>query len=207
FWGLLSARGLDSRAVAGIRVAALGAATTRALAGRGIIPELSTRTFQPASIEARLREIEPVEGLRMLFPNEAPGGSPVAVGLRAAGILVDEVATFRIGLAGRADKGLAPLDVDAIVLPSSTAARAVADAAAQHGGQAITARVVAIGPRTAETTLGYGLPVHAVAGNPSVGSVVSAVSRILAGAGESRAAAGAAHVDSLADCVPVSLVK
>jgi len=80
--------------------------------------------------------------------------------------------------------------VDAIVLPSSTAARRIASDLVASPLKSPGARVIAIGPRTAETALGCGLPVHAVAGDHSVRGVVTAVASVLADGGIDRSSDG-----------------
>lgn len=189
FWKLLAERGLDARALGGVRIAALGAATGRALRHRSIVGDIETRTFMPAAVVRRMAEVADLAGARVLFPREVDGESPVAMALREAGAIVDELGIFRVlpdlhfdGVAG------SPLlDADAIVLPSSSAARLVAEAMRSgDAGVVPTARFVAIGPRTAEAALGMGLPIHAIAGDHSVQGVVGAVTQLLAPHRENR---------------------
>jgi uroporphyrinogen III methyltransferase/synthase len=183
FWVALSTKRIDARGLAGVRVAALGKATEDALSMRGITADIAARTFDPAAVAERLRQTGGVEGLRILFPREAHPASPIAGRLTSDGAVVDEIGIFRLSpdpLVGRAEE---LLDVDVVVLPSSSAARAIAAAMTDIGATNFTPRFVAIGPATAQTALACGLPIHAVAGVHSVSGVVDAVDQILSTSG------------------------
>jgi uroporphyrinogen III methyltransferase / synthase len=173
FWREVGRRGLDARCLGGIRIASLGIATTRALRRRGIVPEVTTRTFDPHTVSAMLEEAGSVAGERVLFPREAHVGSPIAHHLRTIGAHVEEVTTFAVCLAtAKADDVALPVDTEYVVLPSSTAARHLA---AGLQGRTLESRVVAIGPVTAQTALNLGFQVHAVAGDHSRKGVVAAL--------------------------------
>jgi uroporphyrinogen III methyltransferase/synthase len=179
FWTALSVRGIDARGLAGVRVAALGKATADALSNRGVTADLGARTFDSAAVADRLGEMGGVEGLRILFPREGHILSAITDRLVEDGAIIDEVEIFRVSPDHDRAGADALLDVEVIVLPSSTSARAFAGARAEIGATALTARVVAIGPATAETALACGLPVHAVAGVHTVRGVVDVVDQIL----------------------------
>lgn len=184
FWREAADRGLDSRLLGGVRVASLGLATSRALGRRGISPDLATRTYDPAEVAHRISEVTPLQGERILFPADDSLPSAIVDVLGAAGARVDRIAIFRtVPEPGRGHPD--DFAADVVVLPSSSSARYVA-AELDLGPRT---RFVAIGPRTARTALDLGLPVHAVAGEHTVGGAVRAVLEVCepaAGAGEAQ---------------------
>jgi uroporphyrinogen III methyltransferase/synthase len=184
FWALLAARGQDARALGRARIAAFGEATRRALVRRSITVDLATRTFDPETVLNRIAAITSVDGARILFPHDTGYESPIAVRLREAGARVEELGIFQV-VRDPADSLASALSgADAIVLPSSWAAHIVAEAVGadtEASMQEISARVVAIGPRTAEAARTLGLPVDAVAEGHAAPGVVEAVLRLLTG--------------------------
>jgi len=181
FWRLLSTRGLDSRSLGQVRVAALGKATIAALRRRGVAAEVAASTFDPGRVAERLQSLFPLRASRVLFP-VGVGMTPSRVSerLREVGAVVDELEVFRSEIeTSRVDARVNPLDVDLIVLPSSTAARAIADLGGRWGDPH-SARVIAIGPSTAQTALACGLPIHGVADDHNVEGVVAAARELIA---------------------------
>jgi len=154
---------MDTRNLAGIRFAGFGTVTANAIRRLGIEPDVETATFDVETVVSRLGGSSALRGARILFPREEGGESAIAVGLRASGAAVEEVPTFRVvedleggeALVEELDRG----GFDAVVLSSSVVARRVG---ATLGPAIGGARVIAIGPRTAQAALACGLPVHAV---------------------------------------------
>lgn len=174
FWDRLKDRRLDARALAGARIASFGVATTRALRKRGIEPEVAARTFDVEAVAESLAQVRLLEGARVLFPREANLPSAIANDLRERGVALDELPLFRTTL----DHGGSPEDLataDFIVLPSSFAAAALARGL---GDRKLTGKVVAIGPGTAQTALGFDLPVHEIPERATAEGVVKAVRKL-----------------------------
>lgn len=174
FWAEALERGLDARALGGVRIAAVGRATASALGRRGIVPDVRTRTFETTAIETELTSFGSLDGAAILFPREGHLASPIAVALRERGAAVQEVEFFRTVLYDALAELPADVlpEVDAVVLPSSTAARTIAEAT---GAAGLTARVVAIGPKTAAAAESHGLTVDVTAGDHTVAGVVRSV--------------------------------
>ncbi len=177
FWERLKSNGLDSRSLAGVKVASLGLATTRALRSRGIEPELATRTYQIEAVIAALGSAEGVTKEVILAPGEDDVDSPILDALEAAGAAVERVPVFT--LVEEAPRHTVPgedgAEFDVIVLPSSGSVRLAATAVRRYPH----ARIVAIGPRTAETARKLGIRVDAVAARNSVGGTARAVVRLV----------------------------
>ena len=176
FWHRLRDVRLDARALGGVRIASFGIATTRALRKRGIEPEVAARTFDVEAVAESLGEAGPLEGARVLFPREANLPSAIATDLRERGVDLDELAVFKTTL----DSGGSPEDLasaEFVVLPSSSAA---ASFARGLGDRKLSAKVVAIGPGTAQTALGLGLPVDEIPETATAEAVVKAVRKLVA---------------------------
>jgi uroporphyrinogen III methyltransferase/synthase len=170
FWQMLEARGFDARSLGKARVAGFGAATSTALRRRGIVPDLSTRTFEVDEVLSRLERVQPVTGSSILFPHgDRP--SPIAARLRAHGADVNEVRVFETRKVST-DPEEVFRDAEVLVLPSSTAATDVAEAIRSTS---FAGRVVAIGPSTAQTALARGLTVDAIAPDHTVRGIVRTV--------------------------------
>jgi uroporphyrinogen III methyltransferase/synthase len=172
------ARNLDARCVARLRIASLGAATTRALRGFGIRPDLSTRTFDETRVIEGMGGFGALSGATVLFPREGHLHSHVAASLRSSGARVIETEIFRTVAETCDEAAVAEMiaTADAVVLPSSTSAAAIA---AVLGGRHLGGDVVAIGPRTAETAAALGLDPSAIAGSHTVDGVADLILALL----------------------------
>ena len=139
--------------LAGPKVAAIGPATAEALRGRGVTPDLVPSEYVAEAILASLPE---VRGLRFLLPRADIAREALVDGLRRRGALVDEIAAYRTRPASR----LAPLGpVDAVTFTSSSTVRGFLAGGPVPAG----AKVICIGPITAQTARECGLEVTAVA--------------------------------------------
>jgi uroporphyrinogen III methyltransferase/synthase len=94
FFGLMRERGLDARAFAGAKAAAIGPATAEALAERGIVADAVPEEYVAEGVVEALRpHLRP--GDRVLVPR-AEGARPALIeGLSALGGQVDEVTLYR----------------------------------------------------------------------------------------------------------------
>lgn len=170
FWRQMEVAGVDARALAGARIASLGAATSAALRRLGIRPDVAARTFDVDVVADLLGARDGTE-LRVLFPREDNLGSAIAEDLRERGVTVDGVGLYRTVVDARGIE-IDLEDADFVVLPSSTAARTLQ---AGLGERQTRATVVAIGPETARVAVASGLPVHAQAAEPTFEGVIQTV--------------------------------
>ena len=135
--------------------------------------------------EAILAEIGDVAGKCILLPRADIARATLAVGLRAIGATVDEIAAYRTvpGPGARALAGvLRAKALDAITFTSSSTVRYLLDGLEQAGISRDEARallnataVVCIGPITAATASEQGLRVDAVAQEYTAEGVVTAL--------------------------------
>jgi uroporphyrinogen III methyltransferase/synthase len=168
---------LDVRALQGTRLAALGGATIAALRRRGVRPDVARDTYVPGDVLAGFGAIA---GARVLWPRGRGASSPIARALAGRGADLHEIEPFAAVPVEAAD---VPAEIDAIVLASSSAAAALADAGVvEHG----TALVAAIGPETARTARGLGFDVGLVADTATPAGLVRALATELERAGRTR---------------------
>src|SRR5439155_19036813 len=176
----LRERGLDARAFAATKVAAIGPATAEALAERGIVADVVPEEYvAEAVVEALRPHIGPGESV--LVPR-AEGARPELVeGLRAAGAEVDEVTLYRAAMPETAPaEALSLLRDGAIDIVTFTSSSTVRNLAAMLNGHIETlARplVACIGPITAKTAEELGLRVEVVASEYTVQGLVRALAR------------------------------
>jgi uroporphyrinogen III methyltransferase/synthase len=194
----LRARGLDARAFATAKVAAIGPATAEALAAHGIVADLVPEEYvAEAVVQAilpRLTEVPlparpsfpgRIEGPsgattpRILVPR-AEGARPELVeGLQAVGAEVDEVTLYRAAVPATAPaEALSLLRDGAIDIVTFTSSSTVRNLAAMLNGHIETLRgplVACIGPITAKTAEELGLRVDVVASEYTVEGLVRAI--------------------------------
>jgi uroporphyrinogen III methyltransferase / synthase len=182
-------RRLASRGVtavpAGLRFAAVGAATARALAGIGARVEL---VAEDASSEGLAASLGPrlSAGSRVVIVRPEGATGLLAAALRAWGAEVDEAPLYRTVASDRAVE-LADAAISgafsAVVLTAPSSLDRWLDAAGARREALIVAlrRVarVAIGPTTAAHLLSLDLPADAVADAPTEDAVGDAIARVL----------------------------
>ena len=171
--------GLDARAFARARIAAIGPATARALEQRGLRADLVPTHGDGPAVARAMLEADPAlaaNGLAVLLPRAAEGREELAQALVAAGARVDAVAAYRT-VAVPAER-LAPLvarlrarELAVLTFFSPSQVAAVAGALGDPAEAArvlSTARLVAaIGQTTAQALRALGVRVDVVASAPS----------------------------------------
>ncbi|HEX9109704.1 MAG TPA: uroporphyrinogen-III synthase [Longimicrobiales bacterium] len=175
FWARLSALGKDERALSGVRTAAIGPASARALMDRGVRPE-----FVPAEhiAEAILPGLGDVRGQRILLPRAEIAREALVQELRAAGADPLEIAAYRT-LPARLDAaGWQELErgIDAATFTSSSTVRSFFEMAGGRAAQLLAGALIAcIGPVTAETARACGLEVGITAAEYTAEGLVRAL--------------------------------
>jgi uroporphyrinogen III methyltransferase/synthase len=168
--GLLSRlweRGLDGRALAGSRLAAIGPATAERLAQWHLKADLIPTEYRAEALAAALQPH--VVGEKVLWVKASRGRDVLPQQLRTAGALLDELPVYQnvdvTELTPQVTELLKTEQIDWIGLSSPSGARSLASLlpaeVRPHLGHSI--RLAAISPVTAEAAVGAGLPVSAVA--------------------------------------------
>jgi uroporphyrinogen III methyltransferase/synthase len=171
--------GLDSRAFAGVRIAAVGEATAAALLAWGITPELVPSGAQ--SSEGLLADWPPYDDVldlidRVLLPRADIATETLFAGLQGLGWEVDDVTAYRTV---RAAPPAAPIrealkggGVDAVLFTSSSTVRNLVGIAGKPHESTV---IAVIGPQTAQAVRDQGLRVDVESSEASVPALVAAL--------------------------------
>jgi uroporphyrinogen III methyltransferase/synthase len=197
FWDALRAAGRDARALAGLRLCAVGPATADALAAHGIVPDVTPDRFVAEGILEAMRGRGDVHAARVLYAAAEGARDVLPRGLRAMGAQVEVLPLYRSVPDGEhAEELRAALEegrVDAVTFASASAVRGFVDAVGREA--AARAPGVSIGPVTTEAARDAGMRIAGEADEATVPSlaaaVVAAVGARWEGAAEPLAAARA----------------
>ncbi len=191
FFAALDEVGGDTRAFGAARVAAIGPATARALAERGVRADLVPARFVGESLAEELVSALSAGGGRVLVARALVARDVVPDALRAAGCEVDVVAAYETkpaagrdvaALAAELDAG----EIDALTFTSPSTvesfAASIAEAGADASSLAGRAVVASIGPVTSERARALGLRVDVEASPHTREGLVAALALRFAGA-------------------------
>jgi uroporphyrinogen III methyltransferase / synthase len=186
--------GLDARAFAGVKVAAVGEQTGRALLDFGIKPDLVPEGEQ--SGEGLAAAWQPYDGLsdpinRVLLPRADIATETLVARLHELGWETEDVTAYRTV---RAAPPPAPIreaikggGFDAVLFTSSSTVRNLIGIAGKP--HAVTV-IAVIGPQTAKTAAEFGLRVDVKAPKPSATGLVDALAEYAAGVRDAAVTAG-----------------
>jgi uroporphyrinogen III methyltransferase / synthase len=186
--------GLDARAFAGVKVAAVGEQTGRALAEFGIKPDLIPEGEQSGEGLARAWQpydsaLDPIN--RVLLPRADIATETLVARLTELGWEAEDVTAYRTV---RAAPPPAPIreaikggGFDAVLFTSSSTVRNLIGIAGKP--HAVTV-IAVIGPQTARTAAEYGLRVDVQAPKPSATALVDALAEFAASTRDAAIAAG-----------------
>ena len=186
--------GLDARAFAGIKVAAVGEQTAAALREFGIMPDLVPEHAQSAegladAWPAYDDVLDPIN--RVLLPRADIATESLVARLTGLGWEAEDVTAYRTV---RAAPPPAPVreaikggGFDAVLFTSSSTVRNLIGIAGKP--HAVTV-IAVIGPETAKTAAEFGLRVDVTAPRPSATALVDALAEYGAGLREAAALAG-----------------
>ncbi len=173
FFDRLSAQGLDARALAPCKVAAIGPITAGALQNRGISPERVADPYSADVLAAgMLREMDG-RATRVLCPHGEAAKPVLSQKLCQDGVIVDEVVAYRtLALTPPASVRRALSEgVDAVLLCSPAAALRFG----RLGWHAAHPVVACIGPSTAAAARQAGLAVDVIAEQHTDGGLLAAL--------------------------------
>ncbi|MCP2362756.1 uroporphyrinogen III methyltransferase/synthase [Nonomuraea thailandensis] len=186
--------GLDARAFAGLKVAAVGDATSRALVEFGVKPDLLPSGEQ--SSEGLVAEWPPYDSMldpinRVLLPRADISTDTLVAGLTELGWECDDVTAYRTV---RAAPPPAPIreaikggGFDAVLFTSSSTVRNLVGIAGKPHNVTV---IAVIGPQTAKTAEEFGLRVDVMADTPSASALAAAVAEFGAKQRQAALAAG-----------------
>jgi len=167
--------GLDARALASARVAAIGPGTAAALSSFGVIADVVPERFVAEGLVDALVDV-PVR--RVLVARAAEARDVLVDALRERGAEVDVVALYETVASPLTDAQLAAVaDADYVTFTSSSTVRFFSESAGRGAGWRPRARLVSIGPVTSATLREYGLEPDVEASRHDIDGVVDALIR------------------------------
>jgi len=178
FFERLGALKLDSRALSGLKIGAIGPATARALAQKGITPDYVPEVYTSEGLIAGLKN-RPIRGRRFLLPRADIADEELARAVRGLGAEVHEVAAYRTvpqsEAMAQARRMLLSGKIDVIAFTSSSAVSSLMSAFPGDPAPVSKARVACIGPKTADTAAKAGLRVDIIAEEHTIPALVAAI--------------------------------
>ncbi|GAA0675033.1 bifunctional uroporphyrinogen-III C-methyltransferase/uroporphyrinogen-III synthase [Kitasatospora atroaurantiaca] len=186
--------GLDARAFAGIKVAAVGETTAQALVDFGVKPDLVPSGEQSAA--GLLEDWPPYDPVfdpidRVLLPRADIATETLVAGLVELGWEVDDVTAYRTVRASpppaETREAIKGGGFDAVLFTSSSTVRNLVGIAGKPHNVTI---IACIGPATAKTAEEHGLRVDVMAPAPSAAALAQALADFGAGRRDAAVAAG-----------------
>jgi uroporphyrinogen III methyltransferase / synthase len=181
FMARLRAAGGDARALAGVKIASIGPATTLHLLSSGINPDYQPEKYVAEYIFDGLKKMGAVEEKKFLLPRADIAREALPRLLREAGAAVDEVAAYRT-IPGSFDpnalrKRIEDGGIDAVTFTSSSTAQYFFE---RIGGEFIINNKekfagISIGPVTSGTMRELGLPPAAESGVHTIPGLVDTI--------------------------------
>ena len=177
FWDALRALGRDTRALATVKVAAIGPGTSEALLGRGIAVDVLPERFVAEGLLDALRERGDLNDARVMYIAAEGARDVLPAGLQELGAAVEVVRAYRAVAdgagAGALRERLAGGTVDLVTFTSASSVRGYVDAV----GPELAARAPAatIGPVTSDAARGAGLTVAVEAMTSTIPGLVQAL--------------------------------
>jgi uroporphyrinogen III methyltransferase / synthase len=169
----MAAADLDSRALAGVTVAAIGPGTARALAKHGVSADIVPERFVAEGLIEALGEIE-VEGARVLVARAADARDVLPEWLEGKGAQVDVVALYETVREQPSEEAIAAAqEADYVTFTSSSTVTNLTEALGDRFPTG--ARVVSIGPVTTETAVEAGLSVDVEAERHDIDGLLQAL--------------------------------
>jgi uroporphyrinogen III methyltransferase/synthase len=171
----LAPAGLDSRALAPVKVAAIGPGTADAIAARGVRADLVPERFVAESLLAAFPDPE-LPGSRVLIARAASARDVLPEGLAERGYEVDVLPVYRTVPVTPDPNDVARVragEVDALTFTSSSTVKNFCDVVGPL--ETTTTSVISIGPVTSETARALGMRVDTEADPHTIDGLVTAV--------------------------------
>jgi uroporphyrinogen III methyltransferase/synthase len=169
----MAAADLDSRALAGVTVAAIGPGTARALAERGVVADVVAERFVAEGLIEALADVD-VDGARVLLARAAEARDVLPEHLEQRGAAVDVVAFYETVREEPDEEAVAAAQgADYVTFTSSSTVTNLVEALGERFPA--QARIVSIGPVTSEAAREAGLSVDVEAECHDVDGLLAAL--------------------------------
>jgi len=172
--------GLDLRALAAVKVCAIGTKTQEALSAHGIVADLVPKDARAEGVIAALQPFLR-DGTRILLPRAEVAREVLPDSLREAGAEVDVVVAYRnlppeLNEAERIRALVDPAESDAVLFTSSSTVQNLFDLLGPDAANQLSALdLFSIGPITTRTAERLGLEVAATSAAQTIESLVATV--------------------------------
>jgi uroporphyrinogen-III synthase len=183
FFDVLHEAGLDARALANARVAAVGPATRAELSGRGVAVALEPERYVAEGVLEAMQSRDDVRGSRVLYATAAGARDVLPRGLESLGATVDRIEIYRsapdvdplaaTGVRQRLEAG----EIDLVSFTAGSAVQGFVDAVGIAAARRASA--ASIGPATSEVARAAGLDVAIEASESTIPGLVDAIVRHL----------------------------
>jgi len=178
FWQRLNSLKMDSRALSGLQIGAIGPATAEALVVRGVTPDYVPETYTTEGILAGLGHRD-ITRQRFLLPRADKADRELVQGIRKLGAEVHEVIAYHTvpvnESIAEAKQELVSGEIDVITFTSSST---VTNLVAAFQGEPLPinqAKIACIGPKTAEAATNAGIKVDIIAGEQTIWGLAEAI--------------------------------
>jgi len=177
FFERLHTSKLDTRALHGLKVGAIGPATAKSLEQRGITPDYCPTVYTSEGLIAGLGCLN-IAGQRFLLPRADIADKQLTKGIAQLGGKVHEVAVYKTApvadAISEAKKLIVSKKIDVITFTSSST---VSNLIVALGDEVATnsAKVACIGPKTADAATRAGLKVDIVASEYTIPGLVATI--------------------------------
>jgi uroporphyrinogen III methyltransferase/synthase len=179
FWDALREQSLDARALAGVKIAAVGPATSGALLDRGLAVDVAPDRFVAEALLDALRDRRDVRGLRVLYAAAEGAREVLQQGLEELGAVVDRIELYRSVRDGDGAERLRALlldgQADLVTFTSASSVNSFVEAVGDDASRCAPAAT--IGPITANEARARGIDVVVEAEESTIGGLVDSIRR------------------------------
>ncbi|MET0390624.1 MAG: uroporphyrinogen-III C-methyltransferase [Polyangiales bacterium] len=183
FFRELTRQGFDSRALAGLRIAAIGPSTADVLAPYGVRCDVMPDTYRGEALAERMLQAQagPMQGVRVLLPRAAVARDVLPQTLTDAGAIVDVVEAYRTygaspETAAELRRMLDAGELDVVTFTASSTVQHTLAAVGPDAAQRLRGLTLAsIGPITTDTAKAQGLEVTLTADEYTMAGLVAAL--------------------------------
>lgn len=182
FWEQLLGSGLDARALAGVRIAAVGPATAGALLEHGVVVDVVPERFVAESLLEKLAERDDVASASVLYVTAEGAREVLPEGLEELGAIVERIDAYRSIVDGtgakRLRRALEQGSVDLVTFTSASSVRAHVETVGEELSR--RAPAASIGPATSLGVAAAGIDLKVEAKESTIDGLVQAIERTLA---------------------------
>jgi uroporphyrin-III C-methyltransferase len=179
FWEQLLGGGRDARALAGLKIAAVGPATAGALLERGIAVDVIPQRFVAEGLLEKLAERDDVSGARVLYVTAEGAREVLPDGLVGLGADVNVIEAYRSiqdgASANKLKRALESGTVSAVTFTSASSVKSYVDIVGEE--LSLKSPAASIGPQTTEAIGAAGLELLSEAQESTIDGLVAALVR------------------------------